>query len=83
MLIGLDFVSERLPRITAADLLRALRRDGWFPVRQVGAHMQLKHPSKPGRVTVPTHRGIILKPKTLSTALEQAGLTAQDLRRLL
>jgi predicted RNA binding protein YcfA (HicA-like mRNA interferase family) len=75
-------VSERLPRITAAELLRALQRDGWTIVCQKG-HAQLKHPTQPGRVTIPIHPGVTLNPKTLSTALEQAGLSVDDLRRLL
>jgi len=29
------------------------------------------------------HRGVILKPKTLSAILKQAGLTAGDFRKLL
>jgi len=41
-------VSERLPRITAAELLRALQRDGWTIVRHKGGHAQLKHPTGPG-----------------------------------
>jgi predicted RNA binding protein YcfA (HicA-like mRNA interferase family) len=76
-------MSQRVPRITAADLLRALRRDGWTVRRQVGSHAQLIHPTKPGRVTVPVHAGAILKPKTLATALAQAGLTVDELRALL
>jgi predicted RNA binding protein YcfA (HicA-like mRNA interferase family) len=76
-------VSGRQPRITAAQLLRALERDGWTIVRQRGGHAQLKHPTKKGRVTVPMHPGVILNPRTLSTALEQAGLSVANLRRLL
>jgi predicted RNA binding protein YcfA (HicA-like mRNA interferase family) len=76
-------VSPRLPRITAAELLRALRKDGWKDVHQVGSHLQLKHPTKPGRVTVPVHTGITLSPKTLSKILEQANLTVEELRELL
>jgi HicA toxin of bacterial toxin-antitoxin, len=48
-----------------------------------GGHAQLAHPTKPGLVTVPQHVGEILKPKTLATILEQAGLSVDDLRRLL
>ncbi len=73
----------RLPRITATDLLRALRRNGWTEVHQEGSHIQLKHPTKPGRVTVAYHRGDILNPKTLSRALEQASLTVEELKELL
>ncbi len=73
----------RLPRITAAELLRALRRDGWFEHHQSGSHAILRHPKKPGRVTVARHAGTIIKPKTLMAVLEQAGLSEEDLRALL
>lgn len=73
----------RLPRVTAAELLRALRRDGWRDYRQKGGHLHLKHPSKPGRATVPQHAGRILKPATLKAILDQAGLTDDELRNLL
>jgi predicted RNA binding protein YcfA (HicA-like mRNA interferase family) len=43
----------------------------------------LAHPNKPGLVTVPRHPSEILKPKTLAAILEQAGLSVDDLRRLL
>jgi predicted RNA binding protein YcfA (HicA-like mRNA interferase family) len=48
-------MSPRLPRITAVELLRALKHAGWEPVRQSGSHVTLKHPIKPGTVTVPRH----------------------------
>lgn len=73
----------RLPRITAAELLRALRRDGWFIHEQAGGHAQLKHPTKSGRVTMAIHPGRIVPPGTLKSVLEQAHLTADDLRELL
>jgi predicted RNA binding protein YcfA (HicA-like mRNA interferase family) len=76
-------MSPRSPRITAVELLRALKHAGWQPVRQSGSHVTLKHPTKPGIVTVPKHAKVILKPKTLSSILEQAGLTANELRELL
>ena len=72
----------KLPRISAARLLRALARDGWYESRQTGSHKMLRHPTKPGPVAVPFHRGD-LKTGTLDRILEQAGLTADDLRRLL
>ncbi|HEX2570569.1 MAG TPA: type II toxin-antitoxin system HicA family toxin [Polyangia bacterium] len=72
----------RLPRLTAVEFLRVLHRDSWVEHRQVGSHVQLKHSTKPGRVTVARHAGVILKPKTLLTALEQAGLSVDDLERL-
>ncbi|MFI5272682.1 MAG: type II toxin-antitoxin system HicA family toxin [Ktedonobacterales bacterium] len=76
-------MGERLPRITAAECLKALDRDGWHIVRQSGSHAHLKHPTKLGRVTVLRHVGMILKPKTLEAILDQAGLSVDDLRKLL
>ena len=77
-------MSERQPRITSAELLRALRREGWVVVRQVGSHVHLKHPdSGVRRITVPAHPGRTLKPATLASILDEAGLTVERLRRLL
>ena len=76
-------MSPRQPRITAAQLLRALRRDGWYQHHQSGGHLFLKHPTKPGLVTVSRHAGLIIKPKTLASVLDQAGLSVDQLRNLL
>jgi predicted RNA binding protein YcfA (HicA-like mRNA interferase family) len=35
------------------DIIAALKADGWKQVAQKGSHVQFKHPTKPGRVTVP------------------------------
>jgi predicted RNA binding protein YcfA (HicA-like mRNA interferase family) len=34
-------------------IISALKADGWVQVAQKGSHVQFKHPTKPGRVTVP------------------------------
>ena len=34
------------------DVIRELKKDGWYEVNQVGSHKQFKHPTKKGRVTV-------------------------------
>lgn len=58
-------MSPRLPRITAVDLLRALRRAGWEIVRQRGSYARLTHATKQGRVTIPRHTGDIIEPTVL------------------
>jgi len=73
----------RAPRITGADVLRALRRLGWRQVRQRGSHVYLKHPDQPRLVTVPMHSGEVIKPKTLASILDQAGLQLDEFRQLL
>jgi predicted RNA binding protein YcfA (HicA-like mRNA interferase family) len=57
-----------------AEILRMLHEDGWYLVATRGSHRQLKHPSKPGRVTVPGKPSHDLAPGTLSSILKQAGL---------
>lgn len=37
------------------EIIKLLEDDGWYLVVQKGSHKQYKHPSKPGRVTVPDH----------------------------
>jgi predicted RNA binding protein YcfA (HicA-like mRNA interferase family) len=37
----------------SAEIISALKSDGWVQVAQKGSHVQFKHPTKPGRVTVP------------------------------
>ncbi|MDR1430160.1 MAG: type II toxin-antitoxin system HicA family toxin [Spirochaetaceae bacterium] len=59
--------------MTVREVLKLLRDDGWFVYEQNGSHVQLKHPAKKGRVTVPNHRGDIKK-GTLRSILKQAGL---------
>jgi len=77
-------VSPRAPRITADQALRALHRLGWRQDRQRGSHLSLKHPDRPGqRVTVPLHTGRVLRPKTLASMLEQAGIGVEEFRRAL
>jgi predicted RNA binding protein YcfA (HicA-like mRNA interferase family) len=76
-------VGQRLPRVTADQVLRALGRDGWQIVRQRGSHATLVHSARRGTVTVPRHSGMIIKPKTLATILDQAGLSHDEFRALL
>lgn len=55
------------------ELLRLLKEDGWVKKTQKGSHLQLEHPTKPGKVTIPIHRGDIPK-GTLNSILKQASL---------
>jgi predicted RNA binding protein YcfA (HicA-like mRNA interferase family) len=72
-----------LPRVTGRELVRVLARLGWVVVSQKGSHAQLKHPVRGGRVTVPLHAGETIGPGLLRSILNQAGLTAGDLRDVL
>lgn len=51
-----------------------LKADGWYEVSQRGSHHQYKHPTKPGKVTVPEHGGKDINLTVAEKILKQAGL---------
>jgi predicted RNA binding protein YcfA (HicA-like mRNA interferase family) len=59
--------------MNSRDVLKLLKADGWIEVAQKGSHLQLKHPHKPGRVTVP-HPKRDLALGTLISIERQSGL---------
>lgn len=72
-----------LPRLSGRDVVRALGKLGWVTVVQRGSHVQLKHPARGGRVTVPLHAGETIGPGLLRSILAQAGVTAEELQAVL
>lgn len=62
-----------MPSVSSKDIIRELKADGWEKVAQRGSHVQFKHPTKPGRVTVP-HPKKDLPPGTVAAIRRQAGL---------
>ncbi len=57
-----------------SEVIRLLEDDGWYLVTTRGSHRQYKHPSRPGRVTVPGKPSDDLAPGTLSSILKQSQL---------
>lgn len=53
---------------------KILKEDGWYEVKQVGSHHQYKHPTKPGKVTVPGHGGKDINLTVVKSIFKQAGL---------
>ena len=58
------------------QVIRALKKGGLFVHETSGSHVQMKHPTKPGRLTVAGKLSKTLKPKTLKSIWQQAGLEA-------
>lgn len=76
-------MSRRLPALTAADRLRALRRAGFTVERIKASHHHLRKAESPGlRVVVPVRRGD-LPVGTVNAILRQAGLSQDELLELL
>lgn len=38
-----------------SELIRLLKKNGWFIVRQSGSHMIMEHPAKKGQIVCPNH----------------------------
>jgi len=73
---------EKLPRITAVEVIKVLKRAGFFLVRQSGSHKIFKN--KAGkRVTVPYHSGKTIHPKILHCILMDADLSVEKFKKLL
>jgi predicted RNA binding protein YcfA (HicA-like mRNA interferase family) len=64
-------------------LIAALGKIGFEFLRQRGSHVTLVNRETGKTVAVPVHGSRDLPPGTLSTILKEAGLTGDDLRRLL
>jgi len=75
-------MTDKMPRITAADVMRALEKINFFLSRQSGSHKIYKN-NDGKRVTVPFHSGKILHPKVLRNILSDAELTIEALKKLL
>ena len=75
-------MAGQLPSVTVRQVLRALARDGWY-VERTTNHVILRHPTKPGGVSVPNLPSATVKEGTLRGILTQAGLSAEQFRELL
>jgi predicted RNA binding protein YcfA (HicA-like mRNA interferase family) len=75
-------MSDKLPRINAADIIRVIGKIGFSLSRQSGSHKIFKN-LQGKRVTVPFHSGDILHPKTLKSILSVADLSIEKLKELL
>lgn len=58
------------------DVIKLVESDGWRLDRTVGSHMQFRHPSKPGTVTVSAGGKLSrdVPAGTLNSIMKQAGL---------
>jgi predicted RNA binding protein YcfA (HicA-like mRNA interferase family) len=55
------------------NIIKAIKADGWVEVAQKGSHIQFKHPTKKGRVTVP-HPKSDLPIGTIKSIEKQSGV---------
>ena len=68
-------MAGKLPVLNPKKVIKALERGGFYVHRVSGSHYVLKNGGR--RVTVPYHNRD-LKPGTLASIIEQAGLTVAE-----
>ena len=77
-------MTRRLPSLNAKQVIRALERAGFFIERSSSSHHFLVHRTDPRRrVTVAYHGSRDIPRATLAHILRQAGLTPDELGKLL
>ena len=77
-------MSDRLPSLSANDVIRALKTAGFVVSRIKGSHYILRHSNDAGRSTVvPVHAGRDIKRGLLRKIINDAGLTVEEFKALL
>jgi predicted RNA binding protein YcfA (HicA-like mRNA interferase family) len=56
------------------DVIKRIEDDGWYYIGTVGSHRHYKHPTKPGKTTVPGHPSKDVPTGTLAGIWKQSGL---------
>lgn len=74
---------RKLAGLKPREILRVLQKAGFCIHETTGSHVQLKHPDKPGRVTVPHHARFDLPAPIVKSIIRQAGLSNREFFRLM
>lgn len=75
-------MSDRLPRLTASEVIKALEREDFYRACSNGDHLIYKNSVDP-RVTASSHAGKVLHPVVLKSILHDADWTVEELSGLL
>ncbi|HET7842425.1 MAG TPA: type II toxin-antitoxin system HicA family toxin [Terriglobia bacterium] len=76
-------MAPQFANLKPREVVRALQRAGFFIHESSGSHVHLKHPQRPGRVTVPYHERFDLPKHIVKSIVRQAGLTNAEFFELL
>jgi len=72
---------SRLPQVTARELVRFLKSQGFIEDRQSGSHLTLWHPERNVSVTVPVHTGCDIGRGLAVRILKDAGFSVEEYLR--
>jgi predicted RNA binding protein YcfA (HicA-like mRNA interferase family) len=74
---------SQLPAVSGKQLIKILEREGWHVKRVRGSHHILRHPTIPDALPVPVHGSRPIKRGTLGNILRTAGISREELQKLL
>ncbi|MCX6252395.1 MAG: type II toxin-antitoxin system HicA family toxin [Bacteroidetes bacterium] len=57
-----------------SELIRLLKKDGWFVYRQSGSHLIMKHQTKKGQIVLPDYGSSEIGQGLKNKILKDAGL---------
>ena len=72
----------RMPQVTARELVKFLKAQGFKEDRQSGSHLTLWHEGRKIAVTVPVHSGCDVGRGLAVRLLKDAGFTVEEYLRL-
>lgn len=77
-------MSTRFPVLTSKEIIRVLNKIGFVFLRQSGSsHAIYKRYEDNRRTVIPVHSGVNIKRRTLKSILNDAGLTIEELKKIL
>lgn len=75
-------MGQKLPRVTAREMIRVVTRLGFVLARQSGSHQIYKN-AEGKRITIPVHAKRTLHPKIVKSILKDAGVAVEDFRKMM
>jgi predicted RNA binding protein YcfA (HicA-like mRNA interferase family) len=75
-------MSEKLPRVTANEMIKIVEKLGFRFSRQSGSHKIYKN-GEGKRVTIAYHSGKILHPKIVKSILVDAGISVDEFKKMM
>ncbi len=73
---------SRMPQVTARELIRFLKSQGFAEDRQSGSHLTLWHQERKVSVTIPVHTACDVGRSLAVRILKDAGFSVEDYLRL-
>jgi len=74
-------MSEKLPRVTANEMIKIVEKLGFHLSRQSGSHKIYKNDDGK-RVTIAYHSGKILHPKIIKSILVDLGISVDEFKKI-